>query len=99
LARSLFVWPEAEADLTSAAVWYSEIRLNLANAFLADFSAVLQLILDNPNIGVAYEKDVRKLALRRFPYIVYYLTSEKIEIVACLHAGRAPGALAERIDN
>ena len=99
MARSLFVWPEAEADLTAAAVWYSEIRASLADAFLSDFSAILQLVLDNPQMGVAYEKDVRKLALRKFPNIVYYRYSERIEILACLHAGREPTVVAQRVQN
>lgn len=99
MGRSLFVWPEAEADLTAAALWYSEIRSDLADAFLSDVSAILQLILDNPKIGVAYEKDVRKLALRKFPFIIYYRNSEKIEIMACLHAAREPRVLAQRVRN
>ncbi|AFM10812.1 type II toxin-antitoxin system RelE/ParE family toxin [Turneriella parva] len=99
MARKLLVWPEAEADLTAAAIWYSEIRANLAEAFLSDFSAIVQLILDNLQMGVAYGKEVRKLALRKFPYIVYYRNSEQIEIVACLHAGREPGLLAQRVQH
>jgi hypothetical protein len=45
-----------------------------------------------------YEGDTRRYLLKRFPFAVIYLTSEKkIQIVAVAHCKRKPGYWKERL--
>jgi toxin ParE1/3/4 len=58
---------------------------------------VLALALDNPELGTPGAFRVRRLALRRFPYLlVYKETEDALRIVAVAHGKRKPGYWASR---
>lgn len=58
---------------------------------------MLGLALDSPELGTPGAFRVRRLALRRFPYLlVYEATEASLRIVAVAHGKRKPGYWASR---
>jgi plasmid stabilization system protein ParE len=50
-----------------------------------------------PEAGPIVHRDLRRLLLRSFPFAIYYrLTVERVEVRACLHQRRHPGAWRRR---
>jgi toxin ParE1/3/4 len=52
-----------------------------------------------PQIYEVAFRDVRRGRLRRFPYVIYYrVLSDKIEVIAILHARRDPTLWQDRVN-
>jgi toxin ParE1/3/4 len=94
VTRSLWILAEAEAELTAAAEWYETRRKGLGLELMATVDAALGHILDSPASCPLWKPGFpyRKLALRRFPFVIFYMLSETaIEITAIAHAKRDAG--------
>ena len=85
-------------DIEHAARWYEGRQEGLGDNFIADVREAAKRIEANPK---GYRKvigEARKVALRRFPYAMYF----KIEpdgslVIACLHARRRTELVRERV--
>lgn len=92
--------PEAEAELAEAAVYYAEhASLSVAEAFLAEFERVRDLLVENQLRGPHGEFGLRVYHFDRFPYTVIYEPDEHLgpHIYAIAHQHREPGYWAPRV--
>ena len=89
--RHLIVRPEAEADITDAAVWYDSREPGLGLELLSDANSAIARALKNPEsfTRVRRNPEVRRVLTQRFPYRVFYiLRPDAIIVFAVLHAAR-----------
>ncbi len=92
--------PEAEAELGEAADYYARhASLAVAEAFLAEFERVRDLLVENPLRGPQGEYGLRVYHFDRFPYTVIYELDERLglQIHAIAHQHREPGYWARRV--
>ncbi len=92
--------PAAEAELGEAALYYAaHASLNVAEAFLAEFERVRDLLVENPLRGPHGELGLRVYHFDRFPYTVVYEPDSQAgpQIYAIAHQHRAPGYWADRL--
>lgn len=89
--KRLIVRPEAEADITKAAIWYASRESELGFEFLADIQRSITLAVHNPRAFLCIRKspEVRRVLVKRFPYrILHILESDLLIMFAVLHASR-----------
>jgi len=88
----------AKLDLLEARRWYEECQPGLGFAFLDEIETTLRQIDQNPKIHPQVEVEVRRAALRRFPYGIFYLVDgEIIRVIAILHRARNPRSWQSRL--
>jgi plasmid stabilization system protein ParE len=96
--------PEAVTEIEDAARWYEQRRRGLGLALLASVDEAVASTVRWPHTGapvpeVPPELEVRKAAVRRFPYyLAYVVTDEEIYILAVAHNRRRPGYWSGRIE-
>jgi len=93
----IIIRPEAESDLADAHKWYEERSEGLGSDFLRSIEATIAFIKRYPKMYPKVYKNVRRALIRRFPYGIFYIISQKIVVIAVLHARRDPKILKERI--
>ena len=88
---SLFVRPDAAADIEAAHSWYEIQRHGLWDEFLSAVRVVLEVLLESPRRYRVVYRDTRRANLRRFPLSVFYrIVDTDIVVIACFHASRDP---------
>ncbi len=91
MTPAIVIQPAAEAEITEAFRWYEDKSEGLGSEFMRALDATLSAIQRNPTSYAVIHQSVRRAMLRRFPYGIFYLTeSERIIVLACFHASRAP---------
>lgn len=93
--------PDAEAELGDAAVYYAEHASRaVAEAFLAEFDRVRDLLVENQYRAPHGDFGLRVYHLDRFPYSVVYEPGQESgpRIFAIAHQHREPGYWASRIE-
>jgi plasmid stabilization system protein ParE len=89
--RELIIEPEAEFEIVEAASRYEARNPGLSAEFLRAVEGALAAIQRNPHQYQIVFRQVRRVVLRRFPYALMYLATEKETIVvACVHSRRHP---------
>ena|SRR5215216_6136570 len=89
--RSLIVRPEAEADITDAAVWYDSREPGLGLELISEVESATSRALKSPDSfrRVRRNPEVRRVLTRRFPYRVFFIVQPNaIVVFAVLHAAR-----------
>lgn len=97
---SYWLHPDAEAELGEAALYYAEhASLAVAEAFLAEFERVRDLLVENQLRGPHAEYGLRAYHFDRFPYTVLYEADIKAgpQIFAVAHQHREPGYWLARL--
>ncbi|MDH3460981.1 MAG: type II toxin-antitoxin system RelE/ParE family toxin [Burkholderiaceae bacterium] len=92
--------PGAEAELGDAAEYYATRASSMvAEAFLAEYERVLDLIVENQQRGPHGEDGLRIYHFDRFPYTIVYEEDETSgpRVFAIAHQSREPGYWNERI--
>lgn len=85
----------AARDLHRAVEFYSRERPALGAEFMREFEEVSDLLADHPEIGSPIRRGVRKLLLKRFPYmLIYRVEPERVLILAVAQSAAAPRSLA-----
>ncbi len=81
----------ARADVLEAEDWYERQRVNLGQEFINELDRLIGRIVSRPlQFPISY-RDVRRAALRRFPYGIFYrILPDVIQVVACLHVSCDP---------
>ena len=98
MARQAEYHPEAKSEIQKAVNWYDDKVGGLGLEFLFEVKHTESKIIQAPEMWPTYEGDTRRYLLKRFPFAVIYLTSEKkIQIVAVAHCKRKPGYWKERL--
>lgn len=93
----LRVRPEALADLEGARAWYERRQRGLGRAMVRAVDDALMRVRSQPEAGVEVLPGVRRVLVRRFPYLVFYrLRDDAIIVLAVAHARRNPEHLLER---
>lgn len=83
--------PEAEQDLTEAAIWYEEQSPGLGTQFLDEVLTACQTITEMPRLHPDVHRSIRRALMHRFPFGIYYqVDNEGIIIVAVMHGSRHP---------
>jgi plasmid stabilization system protein ParE len=83
--------PEAEQDLSDAAVWYEERLSGLGHQFLDEVLAVITSIAETPLRYPVVHRNTRRALIRRFPFGAYYRVDNNIIVViAVMHGSRDP---------
>jgi len=98
MARQVEYHPQAKIEIQETANWYEDKVEGIGLEFLFEVRHAESKIVQTPEMWPIYEKNVRRYLLKRFPFGVIYLTSEKkIQIVAVAHCKRKPGYWKERL--
>lgn len=85
----MIIKPKAEEDITHGRDYYNAIRTQLASDFLLELDKCIELIRSNPLRRAIEFKEIRRLHLRRFPYVISYLIEgESIVVIAVTHSRR-----------
>ena len=83
--------PEAELDLSDAALWYEEQRQGLGRQFLDEVLAIFSTLAEAPLTYPIVHRNTRRALIHRFPFGVYYrVETTAIVVVAVMHGSRNP---------
>jgi toxin ParE1/3/4 len=81
----------AEHDVVTAADWYDRQRSGLGAEFLTTLAEAVSRISMSPESTPLVRSRIRRLALRTFPYLLFYVfEAEEVVVLACMHASRDP---------
>jgi plasmid stabilization system protein ParE len=91
--------PDAELEFIEAAVHYERQVPGLGGRFEAEILRATDLLLDQPEIGLSADLNLRKFILTRFPFTLYYsVTPDVLRVEALAHQSRRPGYWKSRVD-
>ncbi len=89
---------EAAEELQVAAGFYEAQAPGLGKDFVLESERLCERIADNPLIGSQIRPQIRRCALRRFPfYVLYTIEQDGVVIVAVARHRRAPGYWHNRV--
>ena len=81
----------AENEITETAVWYEAQRPGLGAEFLEEVHAAAGRAREAPGLFPQIHGAMRRVLLRRFPYIlVVEENGDEIVVLACIHGHRDP---------
>lgn len=90
--------PEAAADVSSARRWYENQQASLGKRFAHSLGETIARIQTMPRMYGLILESVHRAKVRKFPYLVFYrVLSDRIEVLAVLHASRHPDVWQARI--
>lgn len=96
---SHWLHPEAEEELGEAALYYAgHASLAIADAFLAEYERVRDLLIENQASGSHAEGGLRVYHFDRFPYSIIYEEDPASgpQIYAVAHQSSEPGYWRKR---
>jgi toxin ParE1/3/4 len=100
----LRVLQQAERETRDAAEWYEERVEGLGTSFLDEYESGLERIENDPTrFGrletVAGPREIQRLLLRRFPYLIAYeILADEAVVLAVAHVSRRPNDWIDRAD-
>lgn len=100
MSRRLIVRPEAEADITEAALWYDEREAGLGLELTLEVRAAIRRAVEGPLHHLLLRKrpEVRRILARRFPYRIFFIVrDDAIVVLAVIHAARHDRHWRERL--
>ena len=79
----------AELEFDEAVGWYEGEREGLGQEFRAAIEEHLQRIADNPEMFPEVRREVRRVVVRRFPFVIHFRIEQKrIVILSVFHTSR-----------
>ncbi|MBI5480422.1 MAG: type II toxin-antitoxin system RelE/ParE family toxin [Deltaproteobacteria bacterium] len=98
MIRRLRVRPEAQEEILAAAEWYETRRPGLGVDLVAALDEAFEELQESATRDPTWRAGFpyRRRSLRGFPYLIFYLTGDDIEVVAVAHARRRPGYWVDR---
>ena len=92
--------PDAQQELYQVALRYESEVPGLGRQFGEEVERVVQLLLENPELGAVLDSDLRHFILRRFPFsVVYAVATNLVYVVAVAHSSRKPGYWQARVQD
>lgn len=89
--------PEALNEYAEAVQYYTEQRVEIAQAFINAIEDTVYRIRESPTRHAEIDEDVRRCMARKFPYgVLYTIEQDYILIVAVMHCSREPGYWKKR---
>jgi hypothetical protein len=90
--------PEADEELSAAALWYDKRQPGLGDDFLDQFERALGCIVAEPERWRIIRDGNRSLKFHRFPYaIVYSNHAGTLFVKAVMHLSRRPFYWQDRV--
>jgi plasmid stabilization system protein ParE len=90
--------PAARLEVTRAVIWYDRRQAGLGDGLLYEIDAVVSRIMANPVQFPLVGNNIRRAALKRFPYGLFFrVLPNKIQVLALFHTSRDPEKLRRRI--
>ena len=81
----------AELDIAEAQIWYEGQREGLGAGFHVEISPVIARLADTPFIYAVAHRDIRRAAVHRFPYLVWYrVVGIVVTVLACTYGRQDP---------
>lgn len=88
---------EAEADILEAFRWYESKRVGLGEDFVDEVDAAFVRVTEVPGSFPIVYRGLRRVVLRRFPYLVYFRHEEDlVQVFGVLHGRRDRKILRRR---
>jgi plasmid stabilization system protein ParE len=98
MTSRIYVRPQAETDMATAATWYNQQSPGLGTDFLRAVDVCIAAVARNPAMFATVYRKVRRALLRRFPYGLFFvITGESVVVIACLHWKQNPNRIRSRI--
>ena len=98
MTRRVIFTPLAQAEFSDAVAWYEARSDRTRDRFIAGVENLRDRIAENP---LQYERlrgDARRAFLHGFPYmLVYRVSAEEVQVVACFHTSRNPRGWRRRL--
>jgi plasmid stabilization system protein ParE len=96
--RSVQIHPAALEEAEAAIDWYAQRSRRAAEAFLTELRRAIERLSTDPEQFPEFEFGTRRMALRKFPYLlVFRETGDGVEVIAVAHARRRPGYWKSRV--
>jgi len=96
--RDLTFTAGALDDAIAARCWYESKREGLGAEFENALEAALGRIRRSPEAGKPIDPPFRRVALRRFPYEVFYeFDPQRVLVVLVFHTARNPASALARL--
>ena len=85
-------------EYAEAVQFYTESRIELAQAFINAVEDAIFRSVESPTRWRVIDEDIRRCLTRKFPYgILYTIEPDFILIVAVMHCSREPGYWKNRV--
>lgn len=98
MAAEFVIAPEAALDISDAYGWYESHRPGLGEEFLGCIDACIQRLQRTPRMFPKVHEDYRRALVRRFPYAVFYESTDTMVTVYCVfHTSRDPNKWRQRL--
>ena len=101
MTRRLIIRPEAEADITQAAMWDEHRENGLGDELVSEMRSAITRALATPDayLRLRDHPPVHRVLVHRFPYPIFYLLAEDAFVVfAVVHAARHDQSWSHRVD-
>lgn len=84
--------------MREAQAWYEERAVGLGAEFARAVDVAVSLVSRSPAGFPLVGQGVRRVVLRRFPYLIAYaVEGDSLVVLACFHHRRDPGELRRRV--
>ena len=98
LNYTIHVRRSAELDIADAQIWYEEQQIGLAAKFHHELSTVFARLTESPLIYPVVYRNIRRVVLHRFPFLIWYqIEGENVIVLACTHGKADPDTLRPRL--
>ena len=92
------IHPEADAEFAEAVAHYAAISPQLGRQFFQEIEQLIRAVCAQPQRFYRLYPPARRALSRKFPYsVVYVEQSDRVWIVAVMHAKRRPGYWKQRL--
>ena len=89
--------PEAESEMTEAALWYEDQQADLGKRFLVSVQDALNRIKIAPLLYPVVDGEARRCLTRTFPFgVIFRVETDCIMVIAVMHLHRDPQYWTER---
>ena len=97
IRRGLVLDEFARFDIDEASEWYEQISLSLRERFTRTLNSIFRIIQEYPLAFQIVHKDVHRVLLKDFPYMVLYrVFPDEIIVYGVIHTSRNPTTWIER---
>ena len=96
MSSRLILRASAEREIDSVLDWYLENAPEHAQGFIENLGEAVTHVGDSPRLFRTVYGEVRRLALRRFPYFlwfIYFDETDVVQVIAVTHQRRDPDGI------
>lgn len=95
---TIILYYDAEQDIIEIVKWYDLKSVELSNRFISQLDEAINKISVLPYAFSYLYDDVRKIKLRKFPYLIFYKINDLIvHVYGVIHTKRNPLTYKKRL--